>query len=68
MTTLTQYLTLFIMRIDTENKGKEAVTSKEQDEGKDVVPPSEVASVQMTHVQSLATDNDMPEEPPNGKP
>ena len=47
------------MQIDIENKVKEVVTSKEQDKGKDVVPPSEV-----TFVQSPATDDDMAEEPP----
>ena len=33
------------MQIDIENKVKEVVTSKEQDKGKDVVPPSEVMPI-----------------------
>ena len=40
MQILTQPLNLFIMQIDTENKGKEVV-----DKGKDVVPPSEVMPI-----------------------
>ncbi|KAE8805423.1 Pentatricopeptide repeat-containing protein [Hordeum vulgare] len=58
----TQPLTLFIMQIDTENKEKEEVPSKERDKGKGVVPLSEV-----THVKSLAMDDDVQEEPLNGK-
>ena len=38
------------MQIDMENKGKEVVPSKEQDKGKDEVPPSEVTPVQVTPV------------------
>ncbi|XBI22399.1 hypothetical protein VPH35_063423 [Triticum aestivum] len=48
--------------IDTENKRKEVVASKEHEKGKDVVPPSEV-----TPVQSPTTDDDVLEEPPSGK-
>ena len=64
---LTQPLNLFIMQIDTENKGKEVVSSREQDKGKDEVPPSEVTPVQVTPVQSPDTDDDVPEVPPTGK-
>ena len=46
----------------SNNKGKEVVPSKEQDKGKDEVPPSEV-----TPIQSPTTDDDVPEEPPSGK-
>ncbi|XBH78849.1 hypothetical protein VPH35_104975 [Triticum aestivum] len=35
------------MAIDTENKGKEVVPSKEQDKGKDEVPPSEKVIVRL---------------------
>uniref|UniRef100_A0A8I6YCI6 Uncharacterized protein n=1 Tax=Hordeum vulgare subsp. vulgare TaxID=112509 RepID=A0A8I6YCI6_HORVV len=50
------------MAIDTESKGKKVVPSKEQDKGKDVVPPSEV-----TPVQTSSRDDDRPKEPPSGK-
>lgn len=50
------------MQIDTESKGKEVVLPKEQDKGKDVVPPSEV-----TPVQSPGTNDVQPKEPPSGK-
>ena len=52
------------MQIDTENKEKEVVPSKEQDKGKDEVPPSEVTPVQVTPVQSPGMDDDVPEVPP----
>ncbi|XP_040254149.1 uncharacterized protein [Aegilops tauschii subsp. strangulata] len=53
--------------IDTDNKGKEVVPSKEQDKGKDEVPPSEVTPVQVTPVQSPGMDDDVPEVPTTGK-
>ena len=43
------------------------VPSKEQDKGKDEVPPSEVTPVQVTPVQSPAKDDDVPEVPPTRK-
>ncbi|KAE8804451.1 u-box domain-containing protein 4 [Hordeum vulgare] len=53
---------LFIIHIDTENKGKEVVPPLEHDKGKDMVPSSQVMLVQVPLV-----DNDMLEEPPSGK-
>uniref|UniRef100_A0A8I6XFY2 TF-B3 domain-containing protein n=1 Tax=Hordeum vulgare subsp. vulgare TaxID=112509 RepID=A0A8I6XFY2_HORVV len=55
------------MAIHTDNKEKEVVPPKEQEKGKDVMPPIEVTTVQVMHVQSLATDNVHPKEPPSGK-
>ncbi|KAE8774046.1 hypothetical protein D1007_53614 [Hordeum vulgare] len=56
-----------VVEIDMENKGKEEVPPKEQDNGKGRGAGLKVTPVKVTPVQSLATDDNVREEPSSGK-